>query len=68
MNMDLTEFIERSVEMAEEKGRIEARFIAIARIVESHIQSERFVDDTIATIATIIGIKIPDEKETEDDE
>lgn len=68
MNMDLTEFIERSVEMAEEKGRIEARFIAIARIVESHIQSARFVDDTIATIATIIGIKIPGEKETENDE
>lgn len=66
--MDLTEFIERSVEMAEEKGRIEAKFAAIARIVESHIQHERYMNDTIKAIAIIIGIKNPDEKETEDDE
>lgn len=66
--MDLTEFIENTVEMAEEKGRIEAQFAAIARLVESHLQSARFVDDTIAAIATIIGIKITDKKETEDDE
>ena len=66
--MDLTEFIKDTVEMAEEKGRIEAKLAAIARIVGSHIQSARFVDDKIETIATIIGIKKTDEKETEDDE
>lgn len=68
VNMDLTEFLEKSVEMAEEKGRIEAQFAAIARLVELHIQRERYVDDTIKAIATIIGIKNTDEKETEDDE